>query len=1282
MIQRSRMKRRMAIFLVALMITSLFQSFMAVAFAADDMLAWYQFDQADGGKVKDLSGKGNDATVVGSTALVDGRDGKSISLTGGYVQLPNNLLNNATAITISTWVQMDSVQSYSRIFDFGSGTTRYLFLTSTGRNDGAEGLAAAITTNGWGSEEHVTKGTDLATGVWKHVALVISGSTGTLYEDGVKVAENKELTLNPSSLGNTTANFIGKSQFSGDPTFRGKFDDFRIYNRALSGSEIMDAMGLTADEIVKSDRDSINLGNLFTVDSDITLPTQGPLGSSITWRSSNESVIDTNGKVTRPEPGQGNANVDLTATISMNGSSVTREFNVTVLALLSDTEIVSTDKENLSLGDLDEGVTSDVNLPSTGQLGSVISWQTSNASVMDASGKVTRPDNGQGDAEVTLTATLTHGQAMDTKIFHTKVIEKSFVLAIKSIEAIHVQTVAGTAPTLPDSVIGEYNDGKSSRQMKVVWDPIDSAQYTQTGDFQVEGNVQGTEIQAVAHVSVKSIMFQATWNTNRLMPGEKLQTVVEGKNTSDNAVPALVTLALYDQEGKMRQAVHDSKEVGAQSSASLTAELELPADVTGYTAKVFVWEGDDIKASSLQPLAGVVQLGHIAGPPAIPAGLAAVTEEGTSQVIVSWEETEGAESYDLEVDGVVMNHVTSPYHYSGTYNSTHSFAVRAVSKDGASAWSLSQSATIQAVPGNASWVVQPFSLKQVSLESSPFTENRDRTYSMLLFLDNDRMLYNFRAAAGLSTEGAQPLGGWDAPNSNLRGHSTGHYLSALSMAYASSGDTRFKDKLDDMITELGKVQDAMPSQGYSEGFLSGYSEDQFIKLESYASYPTIWAPYYTLHKIMAGLVDAYRYTGNEQALDIADKMGDWVYGRLSVLPKEQLKKMWSLYIAGEYGGMNDVMAELYAITGKEQHLKTAQFFDNETLFAPTADNIDTLTGKHANQHIPQITGALRVYDQTNDASYYKVAENFWHMVVDKRTFSIGGTGEGEFFKGADAIASIIDDKDAETCATYNMLKLTRNLFFHNPDPQYMDYYERALYNHILASQNQADPHGGTTYFVPLGPGNQKSYSNDYNSFTCCMGTGLENHVKYQESIYFYSTDLSTLYVNLYIPSTLHWEAKGFTIKQTTSYPNEGATSLTVDGSGQLDIKLRVPYWVEEGYTVKVNGVEQNIAAVPGTYVTISRVWSPGDKIDISMPFSLRLEKTPDDPSTGSIMYGPLLMVGKSNSTSWTNLKLNTENLSQSITPTGTLSFSTNGIPLVPMYQAYNFRYHAYFKINQ
>lgn len=420
------------------------------------------------------------------------------------------------------------------------------------------------------------------------------------------------------------------------------------------------------------------------------------------------------------------------------------------------------------------------------------------------------------------------------------------------------------------------------------------------------------------------------------------------------------------------------------------------------------------------------------------------------------------------------------------------------------------------------------------------------------------------------------------------------------------------------------------------GFLSAYPETQFMRLEEFATYggnQGIWAPYYTLHKILAGLLDAHTATGNTQALEIASRIGDWTYSRLSKLRPEQFDRMWNMYIAGEYGGANDAFASLHALRrDKPEYLTVARYFDNRNVKDPIVAGNDILDGRHANQHIPQFTGYLRIYESNDQAGYYTAAKNFWDMVVPHRVYSHGGIGVGEIIRKRDAIAGSLyaepeNHNHAETCVVYNMLKLSRNLFFHDPDSKYMNYYEQGLYNQILASRRDIDSveTPEVTYFIPVRPGEKREYGNEG---TCCGGTGMENHTKYQDSIYFRSTDGQTLYVNLYIPSVLEWREKGFTIEQATRLPYEGTSTLTVRGNGRLTIKLRVPTWVRRGYTVSVNGASQRITATPGQYLTIDRQWRSGDRITIAMPLSFRTERTIDDPSVQSIFYGPTLMTAQ------------------------------------------------------
>lgn len=1282
----------------------------------DGPILWYEFDDVEGETIKDASGNGNHATIIGENySIEDWGEQKAVSLEGGnintgaHIKLPDNFTEELTNTTISTWINLRGSENYTRVFDFGEDTANYMYLTPTGQNEGARGIAFGITTGGWGNEETAEKGTALEKNEWIHLAVVISENTVSVYENGIKVAENTDLTLNPASLGETTGNYIGRGQFTNDAIINAMYSDFRVYDRALPASEIAELLNMQDEEAVEADRTAINLGNLRTIENDLDFPVEGQYGSTISWESSNPDVISNTGKVTRPESEEGNVSLTLTATIKKGSASGVRVFEATVLAKLSDQEKVDLDKTALSLGNI-SSVTEDLDLPFVGRNGSDIIWESSNPNVISNLGEVTRPEPNSGDVTVTLTATIENGNASDTKEFTATVLEAPFELILTEIEEVSIDTAIGVAPNLPGVVLGKYNDEQTTRQLEVTWDEIDPSEYETTGTFTVNGTVEGTDISAIANITVKPLL--TTFNMDQLKAGENLEVTVSGKNTDNQELPVLIAMTLYDADGKLSEVSYANEAVEAEGAINLSTEIQLPSDVDGNTVKVFVWEGENVIDSSIQPLNGVTQLTdeevEYEEGVKTPTGLTATPAE-TPEITIEWDDVPGAIEYDLEVNGNVINNVTNPYVHSNlVYGSEHTYAVRAKTESGVSAWSKYVVASATSTP-SSTLIAEPFDLGDVTLHDSIFAENRDREYSYLESLDLDSLLYSFRVTAGLDTKGADPMTGWDAPNDKLRGHSTGHYLSAIAQAYASSGDEKWKTKLDYMIDELAKIQEAMPAQdngmegtevgaqkpeligNNSEGFLSAYPERQFILLENGAVYisgstddtniDSVWAPYYTLHKIMAGLVDVYELADNEKALDIVTRMADWVHGRLSVLTQDELDAIWEKYIAGEYGGMNETLAELSAITGNQKYTETAKMFDNVNLFPAMANNEDTLDGLHANQHIPQITGALKVFDQTNEAHYYEIANNFWDMVINHRTFSNGGTGQGEHFRAADKIAGLLGRDSAENCATYNMLKLTRELFFHSPDAEYMDYYEKALYNGILSSQDQSDRNRGVVYFMPLGPGLSKSYGR--SGFTCCAGTGLESHTKYQDSIYFHSADDTELYVNMYIPSTLDWEEKGFTIDQTTDFPSEQGSTLIVNGNGQLDINLRVPYWAEKGFDVKVNGVEQDINAKPSSYVTLSRKWSEGDKIEISIPYSFRVETTPDNPTIGSVFYGPLLMVGKDNRETFISLDVNVRNPDSSFNGTDNpLHFMNNDVTLVPMYEAYNFEYHAYFKINE
>ncbi|MFF8353380.1 beta-L-arabinofuranosidase domain-containing protein [Streptomyces chartreusis] len=474
------------------------------------------------------------------------------------------------------------------------------------------------------------------------------------------------------------------------------------------------------------------------------------------------------------------------------------------------------------------------------------------------------------------------------------------------------------------------------------------------------------------------------------------------------------------------------------------------------------------------------------------------------------------------------------------------------------------------------------------------------------------------------------------------------------------------------------------------GFLAAYPETQFIDLESRTTsdYTKVWAPYYTAHKILRGVLDAYLATGDTRALDLASGMCDWMYSRLSKLPEATLQRMWGLFSSGEFGGIVEAVCDLHSITGKAEHLALARLFDLDRLIDNCAAGTDILDGLHANQHIPIFTGYLRLYDATGEARYLDAARNFWGMVVPHRMYGIGGTSTAEFWKARGVIAGTISDTDAETCCAYNMLKLSRTLFFHEQRPQYMDYYERALYNQVLGSkQDKADAEKPlVTYFIGLTPGHVRDYTPKQGT-TCCEGTGMESATKYQDSVYFKAADGSALYVNLYSPSQLNWDEKGVTVTQTTSFPREQGTTLTFGGAGSaFALRLRVPSWATAGFRVTVNGSAVSGTPVPGSYFTVSRTWRSGDTVKISMPFRLRVEKALDDRSLQSLFYGPINLVGRNSATSYLQLGLYRNaglsgDLMPSLTPVSgkPLHFTLGGTEFAPFFEGTEDPTHAYFR---
>jgi DUF1680 family protein len=511
----------------------------------------------------------------------------------------------------------------------------------------------------------------------------------------------------------------------------------------------------------------------------------------------------------------------------------------------------------------------------------------------------------------------------------------------------------------------------------------------------------------------------------------------------------------------------------------------------------------------------------------------------------------------------------------------------------------------------------PFHMWQIRLADGPFRDAMMRDLKYLLSLDADRLLHMFRLTAGLPSS-AKPYGGWERPEVELRGHTLGHYLSACALMYASTADQQLKERTESIVAELAKIQQAMPSRGYHEGYLAAFPEEFFDRVDAAQK---VWAPYYTLHKIMAGLFDVYQQCGNRQALDVLSKMADWVQFRVGRISEEQQQRA----LDTEFGGMMEVLENLYGVTGKPEYLRVARKFDHRKVFDPLARGEDPLNGLHANTQIPKAIGAARDYELTGEKRYHDIARFFWQRVAHFRSYVIGGNSDGEMFFPPETFSRHLGARTAETCNTYNMLKLTRHIFQWEPSAEAMDFYERGLFNHILASQ---DPGSGmVTYYVPLRPGAYKTYSTEENSFWCCVGTGMENHAKYGDTIYFQGDN--TLYVNLFIASELNWLDKGVIVRQDTRFPEEDTTRLffTAQKSVRFALKIRYPSWAKSGVFLLINGKNKPVKATPGSYFTIERKWKLGDRVEVRFPMSLHMEAMPDDPSIVAFLYGPLVLAG-------------------------------------------------------
>lgn len=588
-------------------------------------------------------------------------------------------------------------------------------------------------------------------------------------------------------------------------------------------------------------------------------------------------------------------------------------------------------------------------------------------------------------------------------------------------------------------------------------------------------------------------------------------------------------------------------------------------------------------------------------------------------------------------------------------------------------------------------IAVPFPLSAVTVTGGPFEAAHERTAAYLLELDPQRLLVGFRANSGLPSK-EEIYGGWET--GGLSGHSLGHYLTACAQEFARTGDKRYKAKIDETVTGLANCQRARP-----DGFLmafrfdEGFDRARLDKIWSEVSKGEIrsggfdlngmWSPWYVHHKVLAGLLDANALAGNKEALTVAEQFADWAISITKNLNDEQWQKM----LGCEYGGMNESLAELANRTHQPKYLELAKKFYDHRVLDPLKEGTDDLAGKHSNTQIPKVIGLARLYELTGDPADARASETFWNAVVHHHTYAIGGNSNGEYLGPPDDLAGRLSSNTCETCNTYNMLKLTRQLFGWKPSAAAMDYYEQAYFNHILASQDPDS--GGVTYFMPLGTGTHRDYSDKFDNFTCCHGTGMENHTKHGDTVYFHSGG-EKLWVNLYMPTELTWKEAHTQIKMDTAFPDDAKVRLTIEeGNAPFEMLLRHPGWAKGAIDFKVNGTVVATSSTPSSYVSIKRKWAKGDVLTFTLPMSLHEIPMPDTSKRVALAYGPIVLAADLGSADQPMPRapvLVTDNrpIADWVRPVGGLNFEIasasrpSTMHLEPFWKVHHHRYGVYF----
>lgn len=593
--------------------------------------------------------------------------------------------------------------------------------------------------------------------------------------------------------------------------------------------------------------------------------------------------------------------------------------------------------------------------------------------------------------------------------------------------------------------------------------------------------------------------------------------------------------------------------------------------------------------------------------------------------------------------------------------------------------------------------MQLFNLNEIRLKDGPFKNAQDVDLKYILALNTDKLLAPYLKDAGLPTKSNQ-YGNWE--NIGLDGHIGGHYLSALAMMYASTGNIELKNRLDYMLTELKRCQDKN-GNGYVGGIPQGkVFWDRIHKGDidgSSFGLNNTWVPIYNIHKLFAGLNDAYRYTGSEKAKEILIKLGDWFIELIRPLSDEQIQKI----LATEHGGINESFADLYTITKDKKYLETAEKLSHKAFLNPLLKKEDKLTGLHANTQIPKVIGFEKIAVLSGNKQWSDAVQFFWDNVTQKRSVAFGGNSVAEHFNPINDFDGMVkSNQGPETCNSYNMERLTKALFLDKDEVSYLDFYERTLYNHILSSQHPEK--GGFVYFTPIRPNHYRVYSQPDTSMWCCVGSGLENHTKYGELIYSHTNQ--DVFVNLFIPSVLNWKEKGLELEQTTKFPYENHSELILKlkKSKNFALNIRYPKWAEN-FEILVNGKEEKITSKPSAYVSISRKWKSGDKITIRFKTATHLENLPDNSNWSAFVNGPIVLAAKTSTKDLDGLFADDSRMGHvasgkyipldkayalvgdkdsyvaKLQEEGNLRFRLDSLELEPFFEVHDARYQMYFQ---